>query len=246
MQIATATSPGRPAQARHFAQALVTGLLALALALGAAPARAAITVYTDLASFLAAIAPGAYTETFSGLPNTPSVVSSPAAFSGGGYGFEVSAPNGLISTNIGGDKGLGLFTPATLTLGGLSGPGPVNAIGGFFFMVQGGGEALNASGALSVTATTGAASARQAVAAPTSLTSFVGFVSDADPFTSLAAVRTSGLGTGFVAVDDVILGARATPTPTPIPVPASAALLGAGLLGLAALARRRREHRPAT
>jgi hypothetical protein len=244
MPIATAASPGRPPRARRFVQALATGLFALFL--GAAPARAAITVYTDLASFLAAIAPGAYTETFSGLPNTPSDVFSPAAFAGGGYGFEATAPNGFISTIIGGDKGLGLrFAFDTLTLGGLSGSGPVTAIGGFFFTALSGGTNLSASGALSVTATAGATSASQAVAAPTSLTSFVGFVSDADPFTSLAAVRTSGVQTGFVAVDDVILGARATPTPTPIPVPASAALLGAGLLGLAALARRRREHRPA-
>ncbi|MCU0889306.1 MAG: hypothetical protein MUC64_15090, partial [Rubritepida sp.] len=124
---------------------------------------AAITVYTDLASFLAAIAPGSYTETFSGLPNTPSDVFSPAAFSGGGYGFEASAPVGFVSTNIGGDIGLSLFSaPETVTLGGLSGPGPVTAIGGFFFMVQSGGIALNASGALSVTATAGAASASQA------------------------------------------------------------------------------------
>jgi hypothetical protein len=217
----------------------------MALALTAAPARAAITVYTDLAAFLAAIAPGAYTETFQGLPNTPTDLGlAPQAFSGGGYGFVALAPLGFISTNIGGDKGLSLFSaPETVTLGGLSGPGPVTAIGGFFFTVQSGGAALDANGALSITASAGAASASQAVAAPTGLTSFVGFVSDTDPFTSLAAVRTSGIATGFVALDDVILGARATVAP--VPEPASVALLGAGLLGLAGALRRRRGTRAA-
>lgn len=61
----------------------------------------AATVFTSSASFLANVQPGAYTEAFTGLGPTP-----PASFSGGGFGYSISAPDGpyasgdFIGTNL--------------------------------------------------------------------------------------------------------------------------------------------------
>lgn len=215
-----------PTEAR-LAGALL-GLAVAGMSLTPSPADAGIITYSDQATFLAHVQPGYYLETFNSL--AAGQLTSPQTFSGSGFGYEASAPDGLYGQTLGVDRALGAFGGSpTITISSLT--GAPTAIGGFFFMSDG-VDGINSLGAMSVTATDGIISETVPLAAPTSGTTFVGFISDAGPFTGLTFVRTSGSGTGFRTTNDFIVG-------NAIPEPSTLALYGwAGLIGLG-YARRR-------
>lgn len=222
------------------ATACVAALLAAtALAAPSGPAVAAVTVYTSQAAFLAAIAPGSYMETFSGLPGGAGTLSaSPLGFGGGGYGFQANAPSGLVTAIVSGNRSLSLNQNAELiTFTSIVGPGAVTAIGGYFFNTNFDGDALAVGSSVVVTATAGAITETRSIASPTSLTSFLGFVSDESAFSALTIGANPGGIFNWQTADDLILGARATLAVVAEPV--SMALFGIGLLGLAGAARTR-------
>ncbi|MDO9092927.1 MAG: PEP-CTERM sorting domain-containing protein [Rubrivivax sp.] len=99
--------------------------VAVAVLAFSAFASAQTTVYTNLAAFQANLAPGSYTETFadSGFSGDPS-----ASFSGGGYGYTISAPGGL----YGNGTFLGTNLPNEALTVSFTGA-PVTALGGNFY-----------------------------------------------------------------------------------------------------------------
>jgi hypothetical protein len=201
---------------------------------------AGIVIYTDRNAFLAALSGGHFQEDFTGLPGPRrTLFASPRSISGNGFGFTASATSGFATQVIGGDKSLStLFSPDPIKLGWLT--GPVTAIGGFFFTANSAGNGVDTTGALSLLATAGSSTATQPIAAPTSVTSFVGFISDAGPFSSLVINRTTGNGTGFVSADGVILGTAAAPTLAPEPSTFVLAAVGGTALAGGLWLRRRR------
>jgi hypothetical protein len=194
-------------------------LSAAALCLMSVSATAATTVYTTSASFLAQVAPGAYTETFTALSNPPP---GPATFSSGGFAYTAFAPGDLYLA--GGFLGTSQISEAlkiTFTSGN------VTAVGANFYSTN----ISDAFQAVSVTLTLNDGTLQTFT--PTSVaTSFRGFVSTV-PITMLTM---SAPGAALYAgMDNVTVGRAAL-----VPEPASWLLLGLGLGGVGLLAARRR------
>lgn len=196
---------------------LMIALLALAPA-----ANASILLYNDQTTFLAALTGTSFTQAFTAVPS--GVVGSPQSFSGNGYGFNVSSTSGLFGVNISGDQSISVndyLTPLVLT----TFVGSPTAVGGYFYFDDG-SSALATGIEGTMTASNGVdANLVVSVTAPTSLTSFYGFVSTNGALTSVSFARTTPTGlSGWQNVDDVIVGTAST-----VPEPASATLLGLGL-----------------
>jgi hypothetical protein len=192
-------------------------LLAAVLALLSATSYATV-VYTTSASFLAHVAPGSYTNTFTGLPDPPP---GPAAFSGNGFAYSASAPGDIYLS--GGFLGTSLPN-VPLTINFTS--GNIFAIGANFY-------ATNLSDVfqavlMSITLSDGT----NVTFTPTSLSdSYRGFVSTI-AITSLVLL---GPGTSLYAgLDNLTVGRAALA----VPEPATWLLVGLGLVGLL-VARRR-------
>jgi PEP-CTERM motif len=190
-------------------------VLALGLAALSASSSAQTTVYTSSASFLANVAPGAYTETFNGLPSAP-----PASFSGGGFAYTVSAPGDL----YGSGEFLGTSLPdEALTVTFTS--GNVTAVGGNFY-------ATNISDAFqSVAITLTLSDSTTVTFTPTSAAdSYRGFASSLT-ITSLT-IGSPGVSL-YAGVDNLTVGVSA------VPEPASALLMALGVAALLVGSRRR-------
>lgn len=184
-----------------------------------------IVVYTDRADFLAALAPGYYEETFDGL--SQGGLSSPQAFSGGGFSYDVSAPFSLWSGTIGGDRFLAVQS-ASDPLNFSNFGGAPHAFGGYFFFADNAGG-IHPDGAGSITVTNGVDPVLVVdVPAPTAATTFFGFIGTA-PLTSVSFVRTTDVGTGWASVNDIIAGNSAA---IPEPGTVSMMVVGLGALGL--------------
>lgn len=167
-----------------------------AMALTAVTAVSAQTTqYTTSATFLAAVVPGAYTETFadSGFSGNPDAV-----FSGGSFSYLVSAPGDLygngvfIGTNL--DN-----TPLTITFTGA----PVTAVGGNFYAT----DVSDAFQGVSVTLTL--SNGFTTTFTPTSVSnSFRGF-------TTVLPIASLTLGapgaTRYVGMDNLTVGAVPEP-----------------------------------
>lgn len=100
-------------------------LAALALSASIAPAFAATTTYTTQASFLANVAPGSYTNSFTG-----AVAAGPSfSYSGSGFGYTLTAGVGdvYLSGSIAGTNSPDETLTVTFTTGN------VTAVGGNFF-----------------------------------------------------------------------------------------------------------------
>jgi hypothetical protein len=195
-------------------------LMASALALGvmSASALAGTTVYSSSSAFLAQIAPGAYTESFTGLDSPPSGA---VGFSGNGFAYSLFAPSDIYAS--GDFVGTSQINEA-LTISFLG--GNVYAVGGNFF-------ATNISDAFqSVQISLSLSDGTSVSFTPTSLAdSYRGFVSDS-AITSLT-ISAPGMSL-YAGLDNLTVAAV-------VPEPASVLLASLGLIGVGFAARRRRQ-----
>jgi hypothetical protein len=206
----------------------IAGLLALALA---TPARATFIVYTDQASYLAALAPNTFKDTYNDL-TVLSAIASPLNRSGNGFSYLASATNGLSAVGTATDAWLSPFA-ATDSLGYKPTSSNVRGVGGFFFGTTGGG-AFESGVTLNITAVDGTQTLMQSFTA-TNTTSFFGVISDG-PITSFTVGVTQPRGFAWATANDFIIGA--TPTAVPAPPTLLLGLVGAGVTGVARLRRR--------
>lgn len=199
--------------------------------LTAAMAHGAITTYTDRTAFLAALSGTTFENDFQTMPT--SAVGSPRSFSGNGFGYQISAINGLIGIDIGGDISIAAVS-GNMALNVINLTGGVTAVGGYFFFDA--NTTTSLTGAGTVTANNGVdPAAVMNVTAPTSLTGFFGFISDNGAIMSVSLLKTSG--GGAPDLDDLIVGTAATGSP--VPEPATWSLFGVAGLAIG-LQRRRR------
>src|SRR5262245_13586464 len=105
----------------------LAGLLALALT---TPARATFIVYTDQASYLAALAPNPFKDTYNDMSIGP--FPSPLNRSRIGFSYSASASTGLFAVGSSADVWLTTIQPND-TLGYKPTSSNVRGIGGFFF-----------------------------------------------------------------------------------------------------------------
>jgi hypothetical protein len=192
-------------------------LSALALTFLSMPALAVTTVYTSSASFLANVAPGAYTESFTALSDPPA---GPVLFASGGFAYAAASPVDIYLS--GGFLGTNLPAEAlTITFSS----GNVKAVGANFYMT-------NVSDAFQSVAVNLTLSDGTVLAfTPTTLTnSYRGFTSTV----AITSLVISAPGASLYAgLDNLTVGAVA-----PIPEPSTWALLALGGAGLL-VARRR-------
>jgi len=214
---------------RLLALAPVATAIATVLAF-AAPAHAAITGYTDQASFLSAVQ-GAATDSFDDL----AVFIAPLSLSRsvGAYGYTVSAAGDLfITANPGlgmdADRWVSTVEPGDpMVINGFT--GGVGAAGMFLFSTEVFGNVIPAAVTATVTDSLGDTFVLDLLTSGAG--NFVGFVSTG-LLTSVTVNSSFGGGAPFVTINDLTLAA-------PIPEPGTWALLLAGLGVVGSLARRR-------
>jgi MYXO-CTERM domain-containing protein len=177
------------------------------------------TVFTDMASFMANVLPGSYTNDFATVPvgdAGPSLNFGPV----NGFSYTISATNGgnlfndpgIVSTNTATDALVVTFTGAAVT-----------AVGGNFwasdilFLPTGTDITINLSDGTNVSYTS------------TGPNDFRGFISDV-AITSMTIDAPEGLGNAWATMDNLTVGVA-------VPAPGAVAVLG--LAGLAGIRRRR-------
>ncbi len=193
--------------------------LAALSAAGLAAAGSA-TVYTDLASFMANVAPGSYSENFAGVPtgSVPSLNFGPV----NGFAYTVGA-TGLGSNNLFNDPGIVSTDSALDSLIITFTGAPVTAVGGNFwasdisFFPTGTDITINLSDGTNVSYTS------------TGPADFRGFISNV-AITSMTIDAPDVPANAWATMDNLVVGSA-------IPAPGAAAVLG--LAGVAGLRRRR-------
>jgi len=178
------------------------------------------TVYTDLASFMANVAPGSHSENFAGVPTgaVPSLNFGPVNGFAYTVGTQVGAVSGLFN-----DPGIVSTDNATDSLVVTFTGAPVTAVGGNFwasdisFFPTGTGITINLSDGSNVSYTS------------TGPADFRGFISDT-AITSITIDAPDVPGNAWATMDNLVVGVA-------VPAPGAAAVLG--LAGIAGLRRRR-------
>ena len=191
---------------------------ALALLFSANAAHAAITIYTDRATFLAAL-PKASIDTFDDLPldvpgSNVQLTPSPVVRSNGTYAYTASSdPSGFFVIGSSTDKLLSTNSNNdTITLYNFQ--GGIQAIGGYFFNTDADG-AFTTDGTLTLSLTD-QFETLVATLAPAEQTEFVGFIStgtiDELSLTSVATPDPSGFGPFlYPTMNDVVVAAVPEP-----------------------------------
>lgn len=192
-------------------------LPAVALAAFTLPSLAApTTVFTSSSGFLAFLNGGGYTENFNSVGSLPA---GPAAFSGNGFSFSVSAPADLVA--VAGTLGTSSEVDSlTITFG--SG---VNAFGGNFFASDFSGGFWAAEVALTLSDGT------VETFSPSSFAdSYRGFVTTADIASVTFTAPTALFTTVYATIDNLTI--------SHVPEPGSFALVALAAAGLFASRRR--------
>ncbi len=205
------------------------GLFLVALVLVAAPSHAS-TIYTGLPEFLAHVQPGYYLETFNSI--TLGDLPPTMTFSSGGYSYVASAPSDLW-----GQYAPGSSTDVVLSNNTATDPitftftsGNVNAVGGYFFGSDIGGNLLAADVVLTLSDGT-----VYTIAGATP-GSFAGFITNPGVWITSLVVDAPDSPPVYVwpTVNDLYTGSAA------VPEPATVLLLAGGLIATAAHRRRNR------
>ncbi len=218
----------------RFATTLVALGTLSAIVIPAIGAHAVTTVYTDQASYLAALgAAPRYTEAFAG---TTGNGTTSIAFTGSGYSYDFTSTNaatGVAGAVYRNGSFIGAQTD-TRTLIITSSSGNFNAIGGNFFLT----DIADATVAGSVTLNLGDGTT-QTFTVGTTGTEFRGFISTT-PITTLTMAPS--VATTYNTVDNLTVANVAAAA---VPEPGTFALLSAGLLPLVGVVARRRRNKNA-
>ncbi|AFZ26826.1 PEP-CTERM putative exosortase interaction domain-containing protein [Cylindrospermum stagnale PCC 7417] len=209
---------------KFLTKVITLSSLATSIMLVANPAQAVIITYTDQASFLNAIYPDYYLETFESVPLDTATLS-PINFSNGTYSYSASAANDFFPAGSGSDHWLSTDESTDPIIFSNFSP-TITAIGGFFF----GSEIDGALIPGIITASVNEGSSSQSITT-NSTTNFFGFISDdGTPLTSLVASTTEINTDEFVwpTVNNLIVG-QASQASQPVPEPANIFGLSIGI-----------------
>lgn len=226
-----------------FLRVVASVFAALGCCCGALPAaRAQVTTYTNQASFVSALAPGYYLETFNGF-TSPSTPTSPQAFAGGvGNAFQYTVSDNDTNLHVTSQISNGFIAISSLdtdsnTLIITFTLPNVTAVGGTFFLTTLGGNA--ATGVNPVLATLSSGQTISLTSTASYGTEPFGGFTSAVPIASLTL--TANETNRFVTMDNLYVGVAAT-----VPEPSTLALAGLGVGGIAALGVRRRRMQSVT
>lgn len=217
---------------KFLTKVIALSSLATSIMLVANPAQAVIITYTDQASFLNAIKPDYYLETFESVPldtDTPS----PINFSNGTYAYTASGTNAFFPAGSSSDHWLSTDESTdTITFSNFS--PTITAIGGFFFVSDIDGALIPGT----INASVNEGSSFQSIAT-NSTTNFFGFISDdGTPLTSLVAFTTeTNTEFSWPTVNNLIVG-QASQASQPVPEPANIFGLAIGI-GFGVILKRR-------
>lgn len=206
---------------------LLTGVVCGAASLVMSSAASASITYTNKASFVAALNPGYYLETFESLP-TFSSFATPHVFSGGAFSYSASTTAQAFFSDTIGDRFIstsgatdGFSRPITLTFTGA----PVRAIGGNYFTTDAFGHLQTDAPNSNIILNFADGFSTTLVMQDTS--TFFGYIGNAP----LASITIAPNATHrFVCLDDIYVGGSNVPEPT---------ALGALAVAWALLLRRR-------
>lgn len=191
-------------------------LLAAGLAAASASSLAATSVYTSSASFMANVAPGAYTNGFDNLTDPPA---GPYVLTGNGFSYSVSAPSSIY---LGGNALSTSLPNQPLTFTFTS--GNVTALGGNFYPTNFSDEFVSVSVQVALNDGTTVNFTPATIG-----DSYRGFVSNV----AVTSLTVSGPGTSlYASVDNFTVGVSV------VPEPGSWALMAIGVAGLLAVRRR--------
>jgi hypothetical protein len=206
---------------KRFSRIACISLMLLAFA---APLPAAdFTVYTDKTTFLAAVSPGYYTETFNSLNG---YYASPFTLHSGAEQFVAQATGGLYTGAVNSDQVMSTNSIAT-ALDFTSFAGSPTAIGGYLFATDPSFNVVN--GIINANLNSGAATFSVTTS---SSTNFIGFVSTQNtPITLLSF----GGPANFITANDLVVGKALA-----VPEPSTYALAAIASGVMAYLARRRK------
>jgi hypothetical protein len=224
LRVCRSNQPSLPS--RTFMQRFTRFLTVLALTAASAVPALAATTFTDSTSFLATLAPGAYTNGFVP-PTVNEQIASTFSFSGGGfaYTFSTSNPGATLSVGRRGNEQISnraYFSDLTVTFTA----GSPTAIGGEFFAVDSDGGFWPYD-AVTVRLSDGTTTSFT----PTSRSdAFRGFTSTT-AITSLT--MTASADYYLNAVDNLVVGQVAA-----VPEPGTWLMMSVGLAGLAFTRRR--------